>query len=173
VDRARWPGTVQEAEPVLQSMPKRLVGQTRQVYVQPAQKEEGEAYGANGGVAYGEVVSLDLSEEYVTYDTASGKPELFHANNLLAAGFGLGLACAKGSYAGTAPQHDDFPGPEVIEKPLPRPVWFSCRIDGAEGDESYTGQAVGWTSGKTAWLVVGRDKRVVRKLVTALHRATR
>lgn len=124
-------------------------------------------------MAYGQVVSVDLFEEYVTSDTASGEPEPFSANNLLAAGFGLGHACAENTYRGTLPSHDDFPGPGVTEKPLTKRVWFSCRIDGAEGDEDFTGQAVGWTSKKTAWLVVGRDKRVVRELVTALHRAAR
>ncbi len=52
-----------------------------------------------------------------------------------------------------------------------QPIWFSCRIDGAEGAEDFTGHAVGWTSGKTAWQVVARDERTARQLVTALHEA--
>ncbi len=51
------------------------------------------------------------------------------------------------------------------------PAWFSCRIDGAEGAEDFSAQAVGWTSSKTAWLTVGPDDVAVRELVTALHQA--
>jgi hypothetical protein len=51
------------------------------------------------------------------------------------------------------------------------PAWFSCRIDAAEGAEDFSAQAVGWTSAKTAWLIVGPDDAAVRELVTALHQA--
>jgi len=55
--------------------------------------------------------------------------------------------------------------------PLKKPVWFSCEIDGAEGDDNFTGYAVGWTSKHLAWLVVGPDKETTRTAVEALHRA--
>ncbi len=52
------------------------------------------------------------------------------------------------------------------------PVWFSCRMDGAEGNSALTGQAVGWTGGrKTAWLVIGRDEQFARTLIEALRQA--
>lgn len=53
-------------------------------------------------------------------------------------------------------------------KPRNQHVWFSCAIDGAEGDEDLTGHAVGWTSGETAWLVVAKDKAAAASLVDAL-----
>ncbi len=86
--------------------------------------------------------------------------------------FGLGLGCAKGSYRGTAPRPSySGGGPAVTRKPLTRNVWFSCTIDGAEGDDSFTGNAVGWTSHQTAWLVVGQDKRTTQAIVDALRQA--
>jgi hypothetical protein len=98
--------------------------------------------------------SVTLSEEYVTTDTADGKPELFSANNQLSTAFGVGYGYAKGSYRGTATR-PAYPqgGPGVTNKRITKPVWFSCSINGAEGDDHLTGQAVGWTSKKTAWLV--------------------
>jgi hypothetical protein len=51
------------------------------------------------------------------------------------------------------------------------PAWFSCEVDGAEGDEDFTGYAVGWTSGSTAWLVVAEDRQAARALITELGRA--
>jgi hypothetical protein len=59
----------------------------------------------------------------------------------------------------------------VTKKPLSTDVWFSCIIDGAEGDDNFTGQAVGWTSKKTAWLVVADTQTTARNLVQALARA--
>jgi hypothetical protein len=50
-------------------------------------------------------------------------------------------------------------------------VWFSCRVDGAEGDDEFSGYAVGWTSKKTAWLVVAQDQNATRGFVTALRDA--
>jgi hypothetical protein len=63
--------------------------------------------------------------------------------------------------------------PGVISKLLSRNVWFSCTIDGAEGDDSFTGHAVGWTSDKNACLVIGQDLKTPQALVSALHRAAR
>jgi hypothetical protein len=57
----------------------------------------------------------------------------------------------------------------VTKKPLTKPVWFSCPINGAEGDDNFTGQAVGWTSKKTAWLVVAKDTTAAAAIVTALR----
>jgi hypothetical protein len=123
-------------------------------------------------VVYGTVGSVSVYEEYEATDSADGKPERESANNLLSAAFGLVFACTKDSYRGTAPR-PSYPqgGPAVTKKPLSSDVWFSCTVDGAEGDEQFTGQAVGWTSKKTAWLVVADSPSTARDLVDALARA--
>jgi hypothetical protein len=91
------------------------------------------------------------------------------ARHLVAARFGLVFAWSKNSYRGNA-----LPSPDngYAEIPAGEPVWFSCAVDGAEGDEDYKAHAAGWTSGKTAWLVVAPDSKTVRSLITALHKAT-
>ena len=167
VDAVRWPGTLRDARGVLKKMPKAHGGHPRLLNVDPRDKEF-------ATVTYGETDSVTVSGEYVTKDTADGKPELFSANNQLSAMFGLGLGCARGSYRGTAPRPSySGGGPGVTQKPLSKDVWFSCTIDGAEGDESFTGEAVGWTSKKTAWLVVAKDKPAIQATVAALRQAAR
>ena len=123
-------------------------------------------------MVYGTVGSVEVYEEYQTTDTADGKPQLESANNQLSAAFGLVFGCTKDSYRGTAPRPSYPQGaPGVTKKPLSSDVWFSCTIDGVEGDDNFTGQAVGWTSKKTAWLVVADSQRTARELVEALARA--
>ena len=146
-------------------MPTTVAGRARTTNTDPRDKHEAQ-------LDYRPLGMIMVSGERKTRDTASGKKELLSANNLLAVNFGLGLACAKGSYRGTAP-HPTYRGggPGVTDTPLTKPVWFSCRVDGAEGVETYTGRAVGWTSGKTAWLVVVHDTAAARSLTTALRRS--
>jgi hypothetical protein len=147
-------------------MPTRLVGQTRQLFTDPRDKDF-------ATVTYGKNDSVVVSGEHITAERSHRKPEPGSANNSLSAMFGIGLGCAKGTYRGTAPR-PAYPGggPGVTSKPLSRNVWFSCRIDGAEGDDSFTGNAVGWTSHTTAWLVVGQDEKTAQALVDALHHAS-
>jgi hypothetical protein len=54
------------------------------------------------------------------------------ARHLVAARFGLVFAWSKNSYRGNA-----LPSPDngYAEIPAGEPVWFSCAVDGAEGDE--------------------------------------
>jgi hypothetical protein len=165
VERIHWPATLKGARTVLNLMPMRLVGQTRQLFTDPRDKEF-------TSVTYGDNNSVVVSGEQITAERSHGKPEPGSANNSLSAMFGIGLGCVKGSYRGTAPR-PAYPagGPGVTRKPLSRNVWFSCTIDGAEGDDSFTGNAVGWTSHKTAWLVVGQDKKSTQALVDALRQA--
>jgi hypothetical protein len=59
----------------------------------------------------------------------------------------------------------------VTEKPLTKPVWFSCTVAGAEGDDTFTGAAVGWTSRHAAWLVLAHNPDAARSLVAALRSA--
>ncbi len=98
-----------------------------------------------------------------------GVPEGVQAK--LAAMFGSGYICDPDTYEGTIKSHAEFSVPGYSKVDATTPAWFSCRIDGAEGAESFSAQAVGWTSTKTAWLAVGPDDAAVRELVTALRHA--
>lgn len=169
VDRLRWPGTAARASTLLEGLPGRLGGADRNLYFSAADEEE--EFGAEAGVDYREYATLSVAQEYLADLSGSGKLERFTARNLLAAGFGLVFSCAEGSYRGTFPKERGDRGPGFSESSSGAPVWFSCAIDGAEGDEDFTGHAVGWTSGKTAWLVVARDRQAARALITELGRA--
>ena len=172
VDRARWPTTVQAAGPALTRLPKTFAGKAVKTHSSPAEADEDEETGATAGADYGDQVSLDIFEAYTTTDTESGDPQRLSAQDLMAASFGLVLGCAKGTYRGTAPSGEDGLGPAVPEKPSADPVWFSCAVDVAEGDDDFVGHAVGWTSGETAWQVLGPDEATVRSFVTVVHDAT-
>ena len=171
VERERWPGSAAAARTLLTRLPRELFGETRAVHGGEGGDEEG---GASATASYGEAASVRVAEEYVTKDTPSGEPEPLRAAQLLAAGFGLVYACAEGSYEGTAPR-PAYPGggPGPAKGPVTEPVWFSCRVDGAEGEEDFTGSALGWTSGRTAWLVVTSGEGDTRTLVRALQDARR
>jgi hypothetical protein len=126
----------------------------------------------DAALVYGTAGSVAVYEEYRTTDTSDGKPRIESANNRLSAGFGLVFGCTKDSFRGTAPK-PSYPqgGPGVTKKPVTTDIWFSCTIDGAEGDDNFTGQALGWTSKKTAWLVIADSQTTARDLVQALARA--
>ena len=83
----------------MKSLPKTLDGETLQLFYQQGGEEES---GPEAIAAYGDdVAGLTVAEEFMTTDTESGEPELFSADALLAANFGLVFACAKKSYRGT------------------------------------------------------------------------
>lgn len=164
VDKARWPTTVAAAKPVLDRLPPTLGGRTLETYASPG--EDGS--GPDAGAQYGEDRTVTVSEEYTTEDTADGSEEPMTARDLLAAGFLIGLACDEDQYRGNALPLGENGYPRVAAG---EPVWFSCPVDGAEGDEDFTAHAAGWTSGKTAWLVLAPTEEEVRSLVTALHEA--
>jgi hypothetical protein len=165
VDRAVWPADAKGASKLLNSLPQTFRGETLETYYAPPEED----FGASAGAQYGTSSTITVLDEYVTNDTESGKPELFRADQLLAASFGLGYACAEGSYRGTIQLFggESEPGPEVPKRSS-RTGWFSCRIDGAEGDEDFKGHAVGWTSRKAAWLVITEDAEAARALIAAL-----
>ena len=142
----RWPGTLDGARAVLAKMPKTLGGKAGEVFYTSGDRDDP---ARDAGVSYGSLGSVTVSEEYTTDDTASGKPAVMSAPRPM------------------------YPhgGPGMSEHPLKRPTWFSCRIDGAEGDEGFSGYAVGWTSKKTAWLVVAKDEKTARLLMAALQEA--
>ena len=109
--------------------------------------------------------------EHETIDTASGKPELVTAEESLAALFNLGLACDKKTYQGTIRPLAGGQGPgseEVVgQDPL---VLLHDRRGG--GNEDYTGYAIGWTRGKSAWLVIAdAGEPAARAMVGALVEA--
>jgi hypothetical protein len=86
--------------------------------------------------------------------------------------FGLVYACDMDTYAGSLPPAADYPVPGNLGGDAALPVWFACSVDGAEGDEAFTGEAVGWTSATdVAWLVVGPDVQTVQALVSAMREA--
>jgi hypothetical protein len=153
----------------MESLPKTLGGETLQLSYQRG--GEGES-GPEAIAAYGDdVAGLTVAEEFMTSDaTESGEPELFSADALLAANFGLVFACAKKSYRGTIKPNDGGYGPGFgASKKSSKPMWFSCKIDGAEGDDDFKGHAVGWTSEKAAWLVIAKDEKTARSLITGLN----
>jgi hypothetical protein len=161
VDHVSWPATIAGARQVLNAVPKTVAGHKHKTYTDPRDKDTAE-------LDYGTFGMVIISSERGT----GTKKSLASANNALSATFGLGLACAKGTFRGTAPP-PSYPGggPSVTEKPLTKPVWFSCTVDGAEGDDNFTGAAVGWTSRHTAWLVVAHDPAAAQLLVAALRDA--
>lgn len=168
VDRVRWPATAKGASELLNGLPQTFGGESLEVYYQPADTKE--ELGATAGAQYGDAQSITVSDEFVTSDTASGKPELLSAEQLLAASFGLVFGCAKNSYRGTIEPGEGGYGPgSGPSKKSSGPRWFSCAIDVAEGDDDFTGHAVGWTSGKAAWLVIAEDATAARSLIAALE----
>jgi hypothetical protein len=169
VDRTMWPATAKSAYKLLNSLPQSLHGEALDVSYEPADKEEG--FGASAEASYGEAISISVFDEYVTRDTESREPELFAVDKLLAADFGLVYGCAKGSYRGTIKRSGDGPGFQSAKgksASASQPMWFSCKIDGAEGNENFKGHAVGWTSKKAAWLVIAEDDKAARSLIAGL-----
>jgi hypothetical protein len=171
VDRASWPETFRGAQEVLTRLPDRLNGVARETYANAGDDEDPPH---DAGASYGDRTSVTVFEAYRSNDPLDPHHAWGSATNVLAAAFGLGLACAKGSYRGTAPR-PRYPGagPGSTERAVTKPVWFSCRVAGAEGDDDYRAHAVGWTSGKTAWLVVTPNQRTTAGLVGALHEGLR
>lgn len=164
VDRAAWPRRVKDTRRVLDGLPASFAGHRKNTTLSGG----GEDGGPEAVADYGDDVALTVSEEYSSTDTADGKPQLMTARQLLAANFMLGLACDQSTYQGNALPREDGSFPRAAAD---EPVWFSCAVDGAEGDEDYQAHAVGWTSGKTAWLALAPDSETLRSLVTATHDA--
>jgi hypothetical protein len=85
------------------------------------------------------------------------------ASMMLAFMFGMNYGCARGSFAGTAVAIE---GSHPVRPPAGSKVrWFTCQVNGAEGDPGFRGYAVGWASGDIAWLVVGASRPRVEALV--------
>jgi hypothetical protein len=173
VDDTSWPGSMEGARALLAALPAELSGQAREFMPTLSDSEEGGSEQEGGeiaAVAYGQDLSVLVSD-----DTISGEPgtppQVIGPQPSLAAMFGLMYICDPDTYEGTIERHPEYPVPGMAEADAESPAWFSCRIDGAEGAEDFSAQAVGWTSNKTAWLAIGPDDAALRELVTALHQA--
>jgi hypothetical protein len=171
VDRATWPHTVKQAEPVLRDLPDTLDGFRREIARPPGETGEYGESGPSAGATFGEQRSVSIAEAFTTTETEDGKPATMSPDDLLAAYFLMGMTCAEGSYQGTARPSADGLGPARSGRPVRGPVWFSCRVEGAEGEATASGHVVGWTSGKVAWQALAPDEASLRTLVTAVHTA--
>ena len=148
-------------------MPEKFDGQSRRIMSSDGVDGE-DRYGAEASLIYGDPddVSVSVSEAYVGRE--EGETYRMSARDVLAAHFMIGLACGERSYRGNALPLSEDGYPKVKRG---EPVWFSCAVDGAEGDEDYKAHAVGWVSGKAGWLVIAPTEDKTRTLVTLLHDA--
>ena len=178
VDETTWPESMDGARVALDALPEQLAGESRRMMPSPADEPEDDYVSAS----YGEIVSVLVSDDAITGDAVddSGEPAdagaapprtVIGAQRKLAVLFGLGYGCAPGTYAGNVAEEVLFGRPELEQDETSERVWFSCDVDGAEGDEDFSAKAVGWTSSRTAWLVIARDDAAARSLITSLHEA--
>ena len=161
VDKTRWPGTLRAARELVQSLPRTVAEQQRDVYSDAADDNEGPEVGAR----YGDLAIVRVVEAYAE-GGSSGTGKKISAGEVLAATFAP-YGCVEGTYRGNVPQQWEGGGPRRTSG---RFVWFSCTVDTGEGAES-PGRAVGWTAGETAWLVAAQTPRGARALVGALKDA--
>jgi hypothetical protein len=166
------------ARALLDALPEQLAGQARRMM--PSSEDEPDDDDA--AASYAEVASVLVSDDAITGDAVadSGQPDddggtpprvVIGAQRKLGVLFGLAYGCVPDSYAGNVPAQSLFGRPEDGQA-ASEPVWFSCDVNGAEGDETFTAKAVGWTSSRTSWLVIARDDATARSLITSLHEAT-
>lgn len=157
VDAVQWPGDLANAKKLFARMPNELAGM-------PGRQPK--FYGPSAGIVYG-----PMQDGAMAWVMGTDK-QVKDPTSVLAVMFGLGLACKKGTYAGTAPPSRWGGGPDMDREhqydPGKGAWWFSCTIDGAEGDPQYTGHAVGWVSGDLGWLTTSPDKKTARALTKAL-----
>ena len=156
IDEADWPTTLAGAEALLDRMQPTLDGK----HVRRPRIFSGAA-----GVVYGR------GGQAPTAWVMEADSEVPDAPAALAVMFGLTMTCAEDSYAGTIPQSRYGGVPEMDLSGAYRsgePWWFSCTVDGAEGDPGFTAHALGWASGDLGWLTTTPDRATTRALVDAL-----
>lgn len=157
IDAVQWPSNLQDAGALFSRMPDQLDG---------APAKRWESGGMSTGIAYGS--AQDRATAWVMSPTKATKtPE-----RTLAAMFGPGVACEKGTYSGTVPAAPYGGGPALEMDTAERDglPWYACRIatGGAEGDAERTAHAVGWVSGDLGWLTTSPDERTANALIEAL-----
>jgi hypothetical protein len=159
------------------ALPEQFAGERRRLMPSPADEPQNDYAAAS----YGEVAAVLVSDDVIIGDAvdsgertdegAAPPRTVVGAQRKLGVLFGLGYGCAPDSYAGSVAAEALFGRPELDQDPTSEQVWFSCDVDGAEGDEDFSAKAVGWTSSRTAWLVIARDDATARSLITSLHEA--
>lgn len=157
IDAVEWPSNLQDAGALFSRMPDRLDG---------APAKRWESGGTSAGIAYGP--AQDRATAWVMSPTKATKtPE-----RTLAAMFGPGVACEKGTYSGTVPAAPYGGGPALEMDTAERGglPWYACTIatGGAEGDLERTAHAVGWVSGDLGWLTTSPDEGTAGSLIKAL-----
>ena len=171
VDRTSWPGSMEDARTVLEALPAEMDGKAREYMPTLSDSEEGGSEQEGGEMAalsYAQDLSVLVSDDTIPPGLP---PQVDGAQANLAAMFGLMYSCDPDTYEGTIERSPEWAVPGMSEVDATSTAWFSCRIDGAEGAEDFSAQAVGWTSSKTAWLTIGPDDAALQDLVTALHQA--
>ncbi len=154
VDMVDWPVDVPAGYALLQGLPKQLAGRQLSVH-RPA----------NGFTA----ADYGRGDQAATISVMGTTKTLKDPQSALSFLFGMVYSCDKSTYAGTARSDDGGYTPALGNGDSgEEPVWFSCDVDGAEGSPKFTGQAVGWTSGETAWLAMSGDGRMMNSMMRAL-----
>jgi hypothetical protein len=157
VDTVDWPGDVPGGYAVLKRLPRRLAGEQVSVH-KPVQNLTLASYGKGDQAATISVMGTDET--------------LKDPQSALSFLFGMVYSCDKSTFVGTAKSDDGGYTPALGNGDSgEEPVWFSCDVDGAEGSPKFTGQAVGWTSGETAWLAMSGDGRMMKSMMRALVKA--
>jgi hypothetical protein len=157
IDVVAWPGHLQPAKQLFRRMPDELLG---------ARARHPGFYGPSAGVVYGR-----QDNESTAYVMGTDK-RVKDPTAVLSFMFGMGFACKKDSYLGTAPQSRFGGGPDLDDGKkfdAKKGVWwFSCTIDGAEGNPQLTGYALGWVSGELGYLITSPNKQTAKSLVQAM-----
>jgi hypothetical protein len=157
IDTVEWPGDQDGAQEVFDRMPDELGGMG---------VKRPHFYGPSTGVVYGSA-NTGITAWVMGPDKEMGDDP--QAN--LSVMFGMGMACEKGTYLGTAAQSRWGGGPDGDRKgefgPDDGLWWFSCDFEAGES-ETFTGHAIGWVSGDLGWLVTTPGKDTTRATVAAL-----
>jgi hypothetical protein len=160
IDVVNWPGRLQGAKQLFRRMPDRLLG---------VRGRHPGFYGPSAGVVYGR------EDNGVTAYVMGTDRQVKDPKAVLSFMFGMGFACKKGTYLGTAPQSRYGGGPDFDQprslKPSAGVWWFSCAIDGVEGDPESTGYALGWVSGDLGYLTATPNKAAAHALIQELINA--
>jgi predicted small lipoprotein YifL len=119
-------------------------------------------YGPSTGVEYGPV------NTGITAWSMAADKAVPDAKAALAVMFGMGMACDKSTYRGTAEPERGGLIPGFGSDAKVDPWWFACEVAGAEGAPNYRAYAVGWTSGDLGWLTVTPDEQTSRELLEVM-----